>query len=170
MQNYIAITIFQPLGITFLIAFFNLNVIAFDTFPDSSVVLKHKVYLDDEPANNDVADSVTVKVVEINSRKKDEYFEESGMFDLKLDLGKHFLIYVSKGGYETHFFEFSTVGVKPGMNLVFYLDITLGQQVGLGRRLTGGPSNKLKYNCVEKDKYINISPGTSITLDTKGTN
>lgn len=168
MQNIIKI--FQLLGITFMVALFGMNAMALDTFPDSSIVLKLKVYLDDKPANNDIADSVNIKLVEIDTREKNEYLEESGLFDLKLDLGKHFLIYISKGGYETHFFEFSTIGVEPEMNLVFYVDITLSREVEFDNRLTGRPSNHLKYNSKEKDKYINISRGTSITFDAKDTN
>jgi len=153
-----------------MIALYNMNVVAFDTFPNSSVVLKLKVYLGDKSANNDVADSVDIKVVEINSLKEHKHFKKSGLFNMKLDLGKHFLIYVSKGGYETHFFEFSTLGVEPEMNLVFYVDITLSQGMEFENRLTGLPSNHLKYDSVEKDKYINISRGTSITFDNKSKN
>ena len=154
-----------------MIGLFNMNAMALDTFPDSSVVLKLKVYLGDKPANNDIADSVFVKVVEIDSKKRNKHLEESGRFNIKLDLGRHFLIYLSREGYETHFFEFSTLGVERGMNLMLYVDITLRQEVQHNKKaLTGRTSNHLKYNSKDKDKYFNISRGTSITFDTKGTN
>ena len=168
MQN--TIKTFRLLGITIIMTMFIMNVMALDTVPDSSVVLKLKVYLDDKPANNDIADSVFVKIVEIDSKTRNKHLEESGTFSIELDLGRHFLIYLSKEGYTTHFFEFSTFGVERGMNLMLYVDITLSQEVKNKNALSSRPSNHLKYNSREKDKYINISLGTSITFDIKGTN
>ena len=160
----------QLLGITFMITLLNMNVMAFYTCSDSSVVLKYKVYLDDKPANFDVADSVYIDIVEINSPNQSEHLEESGIFNMNLGFGKHFLIYVSRVGYETQFFEFSTIGVEPEMNLMLYLDITLSQEMDLDNGPTIYSSNKLKYNNLEKDQYINMSQGTLITFDTNDTN
>lgn len=167
MQYQVMIKTFQLLAIMFMIALFNMNVIAFDTNLDFRVVLKLKVYLGDKPANNDVADSVYIKVVEINSRTKNEHLEESGLFNIELGLGKHYLIYVSRKGYGTHFFEFSTMGVEPEMKLMFYVDITLGQELKFARYSTGHPLNHFRYNSKEKGRYINISRGTIITFDNK---
>jgi len=153
-----------------MITLLNINAMAFYTCLDGSVVLQHKVYLDNEPADFDVADSVYIDIVEINSPNQSEHLEESGLFNINLGLGKHFLIYVSKVGYETQFFEFSTIGVEPEMNLMLYLDITLNQELELDNGSIIHTSNKVKYNNLEKDQYINISPGTSITFDTNGTN
>lgn len=164
------ITTLQLLSVTFLLTLANMNVMAFDSIPVSSVVLKQKVYLDNEPANFDVADFVNIEIIEINALNQKECLEESGLFTLNLGLGKHFLIYVSSIGYETQFFEFSTIGVEPEMNLVLYLDITLSQEAEFDNGPTGHLSNYFKYNSVDKDIYINISQGTSIAFDSKGTN
>ena len=92
---------------------------------NNKVILKLKVYLDSKHPYSDMTDNFNLRVDEIIDRSITESTIKSGRISMELKLNKHYIIYLSRNGYETKSLVFSTVGARIASKNIFHADVIL---------------------------------------------
>lgn len=118
-----------------------------------SIFFKGKVYI----AGSDdrdllYAEDASISIVMVGrgvDKESDDFKKKYGIFSVKLEIDEKYEIWVSKVGYETKHFEFSTMGAKPKSQYVFSADIVLKEEG-------------------KADDYIEEYPVTHIAYDKSG--
>jgi len=100
--------------------------------PQGGIIFKGKIFTQGTNPNDiDYAQNAIISIVMVGKgveRKTYDFSERYGIFKEKLKLNEDYIVFISKKGYETKYFEFSTEGANPNSKYSFYADIILKKE------------------------------------------
>ncbi len=127
-----------------------------------NITLNVKIYDDYEYAVNVKYGDFEIKVLDMMSNNEVGFTQATKNFNIGLQRNRRYLIYVSRDGYLTKFFEVSTDGANAAFEHTFFVDMVLMKKTEMGEYEMNYPSAIVTCGAETDDEFDIQDIGTFI--------
>ena len=129
---------------------------------NGNITLNVKIYDDYEYAANVKFGDFKVKILDMTNNNEIGFTQATRSFNIVLERDRHYLIYISRNGYATKFFEISTDGASSNFEHTFFVDIILMKKSELAENEMNYPSAVVTCRAETDEEFEIIDIGTTV--------